>query len=250
MALSATLGESGGRFKLPGVAMLSTGSTCTRRRFPIEAITSTRVNGIARLPRGAALNAVLSPAGPNVGAPDPHRAGTALPSNGPTSASSRLPRTSERSLTLGFTTLELLAVLAVLGILLGIGAASLAPPRARVAAASLQSVILQARFLALKANRPVVVVLDPEAGYLTARTGTMAGVIDCEPAGTPTRTLDLTEYGHLRVSATASVFVWLPNGQVRGCGGEWLTDPVSITLHDGRAQHAVIVGMGGEVSLR
>ena len=150
----------------------------------------------------------------------------------------------------GVTVLELVVTLAVLSALLAVGAARVLPATSRVAASSVQSAVVQARFQALKLNRPVVVELDPEAGVVTAWPSKLAGSIDCGAAAPAFRRLDLASFPGVSMNASVRRFVWLPSGQLRGCSGEWVGDSVVIDLRDSRRAHQVTVSPGGEVSSR
>lgn len=151
----------------------------------------------------------------------------------------------------GLTVLELLVALAAIGVLLALGMARVVPASSEVAAGSVQSSIQRARFQALKLNRPVVVDVDAENGVVTVHAGTMAGSIDCGFAQTtPITRLDLSTYPHVRLNARLQRFVWLPNGQARGCSGEWIGDEAIAELSDGRRAYEVVLAAGGAVSLR
>ncbi len=152
---------------------------------------------------------------------------------------------------LGMTLTELLVVLAVLGILAGIMAMSIRPSPARLAADAVLGVVQQARFDAIKTNRPIVIVLDSAAGEIAVRRATTSGAIDCSAGATqPVRTLSLGEYRAVSLSGSVEAFVWLPSGQPRECTGGRLASTVEMTLSSGDSTRTVAVTGGGEVVLQ
>jgi len=112
-------------------------------------------------------------------------------------------------------------------------------------------VVQQARFDAIKTNRPIVIVLDAAAGEVAVRRATTSGAIDCSAGATqPVRTLSLGEYRAVSLSGSVEAFVWLPSGQPRECTGGRLASTVEMTLSSGDSTRTVAVTGGGEVVLQ
>lgn len=151
----------------------------------------------------------------------------------------------------GVTLLEVVIAMALAGILLGIGAVGLRPPEVRVASGAGASIVQQARFEAIRSNRPMVVRATAEA--VTVHRGPSATSVDCAAALPETRRLDLTTFR--RVSATDTngfPFVWLPTGEPRTCPtGAAPLPPGGASLHlDGSHVRTLHVNVAGEVSVR
>ncbi|HET8986568.1 MAG TPA: GspH/FimT family pseudopilin [Trueperaceae bacterium] len=157
------------------------------------------------------------------------------------------------SSTAGFTIIEMVLTLAVLGILMGVGAMNLRPPAVRTASNSVQSFVQQARFEAIKTNRPVVVEIGVDGLTLTAARTTGANVVNCSTAGAAYRTLDLTTYRGVRASSAGLPLVWLPTGLPRACpagASPLAVSGVDVVLSGTGTSATVRVGAGGEVAVR
>lgn len=152
----------------------------------------------------------------------------------------------------GFTIFEVIVVLAIAGVLMGIGTAALRPPAARLAASSSASVVQQAKFEAIRSNRPVVVRVDGTT--ITLHRAPTATSVDCGAALPSLRSLDLSEYRNVTVqSATGFPFVWLASGEARTCpsGAAPLgVDGLSLRVGDGSTTRTVVVAPGGSVDVR
>jgi hypothetical protein len=118
----------------------------------------------------------------------------------------------------GATLLELLIVLGFLGIMSSLGALGLRPPPARLAANAVQAVVQQARFEAIRANRPMVVAIDAGTRTVRVSSATDAATVACGSA-TLVRTVPFAEGSRATVDASAFPIVWLPSGQPRRCDG-------------------------------
>jgi type IV fimbrial biogenesis protein FimT len=155
--------------------------------------------------------------------------------------------------TAGFTLIEMVLTLAILGILMGIGAMSLRPPSVRTASNSVQSFVQQARFESIKTNRPVVVGIGGDGLTLTAARTTGANVVSCAAAGAAYRTLELNEYRGVTASSTGLPLVWLPTGLPRACpagAAPLAVSGVDVLLTGTDSTATVHVGAGGEVAVR
>jgi prepilin-type N-terminal cleavage/methylation domain-containing protein len=150
----------------------------------------------------------------------------------------------------GTTLLELLVVLGLFGILSSLGALSLRPPPARLAANAVQAVVQQARFDAIRANRPMVVAIDGGTQSVRVSSSTDAATVACGSA-TLIRTVPFAEGIRVTVDASAFPIVWLPSGQPRSCDGTPIPlAGVSLGVSDGYRSLTVNVGAGGEVAVR
>lgn len=134
--------------------------------------------------------------------------------------------------------IEVLIVLAILGILLAIAIPNLRPPAAQLAANSVQAFVQQARFEAIRLNAEVAVTVAD--GRFASRSGGCSGNV--------LRTLDLAEYP--QVSASGGDLIWTHTGQVRSCGGSALgVNGVAWQIADERRALTVQVGAGGAVTV-
>ena len=150
----------------------------------------------------------------------------------------------------GFTLIEILVVLAVLAILLAIAIPNLRTPAVRLAADAAHSYVQQARFDAIRLNRPVMLsVQDAGTGLNMAQLTTSAHVI-CSGTATPLSALELSEFRQVQIQERGHLFLWLPNGQPRSCSGQPLPGELSITLGDGNRSQQVVVSTGGAVTIR
>lgn len=150
----------------------------------------------------------------------------------------------------GFTLIEVLLTVAVIGILTGVGVMSLRPPALRTAASSVRALLQQSKVEAIKLNRPVVVSLVGTEVQTQSLGGGHA--LQCNTGLTRLRGVDLAEFP--RVVAESSLglpFVWLPTGQVRDCAGAFLpADGAGLALSDGSRSLTVTVMAGGQVEVR
>ena len=153
----------------------------------------------------------------------------------------------------GFTVIEMVLVLAVLGVLLSVGGLSMRTPAARTAANATQSFVQQARFEAVKTNRPVVVrVLQDGRGMSASRTSA-ANVVACASSVDAFRTLDVKEYRGVTLVGSGAAFVWLPTGQPRACpsGSSPLgVDGFTVAVRGSDVSATVHVAAGGEVTVK
>lgn len=153
----------------------------------------------------------------------------------------------------GFSAIELLIVLSVLGILLAAGFTQLRPPAPRLFANDMRAMVQQARYEAIRRNRPVAVVWEGEASrFITRVDGTNPSVTAACSGATELVTKRVADYPRLTVNtelAAGNGLVWLPNGQARKCDGTAL-EAVSTTITDGRTTRVVTVSLTGRVSVQ
>lgn len=151
----------------------------------------------------------------------------------------------------GFTMIELLIAVAILGILLGIAAAFIRTPTARVLSNDLRAMISQARFEAIKRNVPVAVVWDSSRRTFSTRVD-HDGLLQCDENVTQIlRTLELDSYQRANVSVNmpGNGVVWLPNTRLRTCSGQSLSQ-ASIDVSDSRNSVQLRISSSGQVSLQ
>lgn len=146
--------------------------------------------------------------------------------------------TGQRHSEVAMTLIEVLIVLAILGILLAIAIPNLRPPALRVAADAAQAFVLQGRFEAIRRNTPVAVTVSE--GTLVTRAGSCTGQVSGR--------LPLQEYP--QVSLSGSDLLWTASGDPRTCAGGALgLGGPRFTLGDCRNQVTLSVSGGGAVRI-
>ena len=153
-----------------------------------------------------------------------------------------------RSVADGFSVVELLVVIAVLGVLLGIGLAVLRPNSERLAANSFRALLQEARTEAISRNRPVAVTWDADQAAMIVRVAPSPALPACDGS---LQALDRLEFGEYRgVAVTTDMsgggLVWLPNGRHRSCDPSGSLDSVT-TFASPRGAVTVRVSTGGSV---
>lgn len=153
----------------------------------------------------------------------------------------------------GFTLLEMLIVIGVMGTLMAVGIPMLRPPSAYLFANDLKAMILQARYEAIKRNTPVAVVWNSASQSYTTRldaTNTaFANTTSACTSSTVLSTKQLSDYRNISVSTNmpGNGIIWLPTGLARSC-----TTGVgnsTTTVDDGRQTYKVITSAGGRIRL-
>jgi len=138
---------------------------------------------------------------------------------------------------------------AILGILLAIGATSIRAPAAQTYASSLRNMVLQARFEAIKRNAPVVVGWVEAESEFVAR---LAGPTNwCNDLGDVVSRSNAVEIGRLQITTTVTgsgSLVWIPSGQARNCSRAQFA-PDFATIEDGRTERTVRIGAAGRVDI-
>jgi prepilin-type N-terminal cleavage/methylation domain-containing protein len=152
----------------------------------------------------------------------------------------------------GFTLLELLVVLGILGILMSIGIPMLRPPSSYLFVNDLKAVIQQARYEAIKRNVPVAVVWNSTDQSFTTQFHPSDPALNqaCNTTGTTIlNTKRLSEYQRVSVKSAfvQNGLVWLPNGLGRQCTGAGMQNVTEIT--DGRVAYKVNVSAAGRITL-
>lgn len=149
----------------------------------------------------------------------------------------------------GVTVIELLVVVAVLGVLLSIGFVSLRPSAVRVAANSFKGLLQEARTESIKMNRPVSVVWQANEGAFVAREEA-GNATTCNTAAREVTRLGLAEYRGVVAETTmgGDGVLWLPNGRFRPCSGTELASET--TFSDAARSASVIMSVGGRLTIQ
>ena len=152
----------------------------------------------------------------------------------------------------GLTLLEVLLGIAVASVLLGLGTVSVRPPALRVATDAMQSVVQQARFEAIRSNRPVVIAVAD--GRLSTHRASTSAQVDCAEPGPVRREVSVADYRGVRIdSASGFAFVWLPSGEPRTCPAGTAPLPAAgaeLVLSDASRSIGLRVSAGGELVTR
>ncbi len=149
----------------------------------------------------------------------------------------------------GFTLLEMLIALSIIGVLTGLGVFILRPSYAYIFSNDFRAMVQQARFEAIKRNLPVAVVRDGQQ-YATLVKDDAA--INCTTANsTQINVKRADEYRDVQVSdsdttGTGNGIVWLPTGLARACDGSGVvTGTAAFTSRNITAK--VIISQAGRV---
>lgn len=160
----------------------------------------------------------------------------------------------------GFTLIEMLIALAIIGVLMTLGIGQLRPPEARLFANGLKSQIVQARLEAIKRNRPVAVWWNSSANAFTTLVmqDEDSTALPCT-SSTSTSTLTtrlVTEYRNVTASnvftssGTTPAIVWFPNGLPRFCDNSALpTTNTTVRVADMRTTLYVRIAPAGRVEV-
>lgn len=149
----------------------------------------------------------------------------------------------------GFSILELLVVLVVLGVLLGIGVTVVRPPAATVYSNDVRALIQQARFEAIKRNVPVAIRWDAEGMGFVAGLG---------PVDDPCAIVDVVARAATDAYPRVVVdpgfpegdgLVWLPSGQARACDYGTFVQTIAY-VEDGRVEREITVTLTGRVTIQ
>ncbi len=153
----------------------------------------------------------------------------------------------------GFTLLEMLIVMSIMGILMAIGIPMLRPPSSYLFANDLKAMILQARYEAIKRNTPVAVVWSSTNRTYTTRLDatntTFANTNSACTSSTIISTKQLSDYRNVDISTNmpGNGIVWLPTGLARSCSTG--VGNSTTTIGDGRQTYKVITSAGGRIRL-
>lgn len=120
----------------------------------------------------------------------------------------------------GISIVEILVVLAILGVLLSFGVASLRAPDHVAAANAARGFLQDGRVEAVKRNRAVVITYDATGRTFVMSAQASSGNASCATGLTQIGAFDLdTDYGGVtaNVALAGGGLVWLPSGTVRSC---------------------------------
>jgi prepilin-type N-terminal cleavage/methylation domain-containing protein len=146
----------------------------------------------------------------------------------------------------GFSLIEIIVAMSILGILAAIGASAYRTPGARLYSNDVRALVQQARYEAIRQNAPVAVVWNPGLSAFQTVLGTLAQ--PCQDA-TVLNTTAATRYPRVTVDVEfVDGLVWLPSGQARNCSyGPF--SAVIATIGDGRDERVVTVTLTGRVTI-
>jgi prepilin-type N-terminal cleavage/methylation domain-containing protein len=151
----------------------------------------------------------------------------------------------------GLTLIEILVVVAIIGILAGISPLLIRPPAARVFANDVAFTIRRAHFEAIKRDVAVAVVWDAANQRLETRI-TKEGTYSCSDVSSspPPRSHDARAYGTVTVTTNlgGNGLLWFPNGTTRACDGNLAAG--TIVVRDARATVTVAISGTGSVEVQ
>jgi Tfp pilus assembly protein FimT len=147
----------------------------------------------------------------------------------------------------GITLVELLVVLATLGILLSLGPLLVRAPDARLFSNDIKILIQQARHEAIKRNRPVAVLWTNS--QFTTRLASEVGptITNACSSNTIINTKSALDYRNISVTANNFGIVWLPNGIGQPCPSRSFGN---LTVTDGRVTRTVQLSTAGGVRIQ
>ena len=147
----------------------------------------------------------------------------------------------------GFTLLELLVILAIIGILASIGAMAFRAPSSRLAANDYKALLQEARLEAIKRNRAVAVVWSEAENALIVRATVASGAVSCDSGTLEVRRMSLRDYRNVTLTTDMQngAVVWLPNGRSRQCSGSLAASTTTFSA-DGRS-FSILLSSAGEI---
>ena len=152
----------------------------------------------------------------------------------------------------GFTVLEVVITLAVLSIVFGFAAINTRPPAARAVSSEFRNVMQQARFEAVRVNRPVAVVWLEGPRQLVTRSQSAADEASiCDNIAGQIIVADFTRYPRVAIVPDLGVdaaLVWLPSGQARTCTLAPMPNDRIAQIEDDREAFDVTVSVAGLVT--
>lgn len=149
----------------------------------------------------------------------------------------------------GFTLLEVIVAIAILGILLAIGAARFRGSDARAYSNDVKALVQQARFEAVKRNVPISVTWNAAADEFRTILPSDAG----SPCSLGTVLATASHAGYRRVEVDPGFsdgqgIVWIPSGQARSCSMGAFS-PTIARIADANQDYVVTVTLTGRVTI-
>jgi len=150
---------------------------------------------------------------------------------------------------LGFSAVELMIAMAIIGILVGLGAVLVRRPAVRVLSNEFRMQIVQARFEAVERNRPVAVTWDGETRTLSTRVNLDDPLVGAACDGQAIRShAGSSAYRDVTISGTFASIVFLPNGQARKCDGSAIgASDSTLQISDSRRTVTIAVTSAGRI---
>lgn len=151
----------------------------------------------------------------------------------------------------GFTAVELLISVAIIGVLSAVAFVRINPPSSRLLANDVKAMVHQARYEAVKQNRPVAFFWDSASAQFQIRQDSASSTVASTCAGNTVLTRKaVSDYPNTNVvvRVPTSGIVWLPTGQARTCTGAPMVNSV-IQISDVKNTRVVNVTMGGKVTI-
>lgn len=149
--------------------------------------------------------------------------------------------------------LELLVVIAVLGVLLALSPMLIRSPAVRLYSNDLKGQINQARYESIKRNRPVAVVWNSGAQALETRLDATDPSIGAACNSTTiTNRSETARYRDIivQVSSQPIAIAFLPSGQARWCNGSVFSElDTELVVSDGKNMQRVSVSPTGKVRI-
>lgn len=131
--------------------------------------------------------------------------------------------------TKGFSLVEVIVIIAIVGFLFTLVARQARPPHVTVYANALAAVIQQGRYESVELNKGVAVVHVANKGFQVRTLSTNNGA--CTGTGSEVlRSLNFEGHGSVNVSMNQAGIIWFPNGLVLACDGSQAS--VSINIFD------------------
>lgn len=147
----------------------------------------------------------------------------------------------------GVTLVELVVVVAILGLGLAAGLLAARPHGAWLAARAGRAFLLWGRLEAIWSGRPVAIVAAGTLGLVARSGASQTAVGACSAA--EVRRLRFRDFGHISVPQTLRAgIVWLPAGGARSCHGGGVISG-RMVLSDGARRVSVVVSSLGRVRL-
>jgi prepilin-type N-terminal cleavage/methylation domain-containing protein len=157
------------------------------------------------------------------------------------------------------TLVEMLVVLAILGILATLGFVRITAPSSRLVANDLKGLLEQARYDSVRLHVPVAVTWDAATeSFVTRVQASTAMTLQaslCNDSTAIVRRHGTQDYRRLTISNVGvpgllAGVIWLPSALVMDCGGNELGSSAGVRLWDGRREVVVTLWPAGAVTIQ